>query len=646
MSRRILVIGSGRLAEQVSRKLSSLCQVTRMNEGLPADLAPEYDLGLVALDAWDPPVIRAAEQALGKAGFPWLPLYVSFGEGIVGPLVRSGVSGCSRCADYRLYMAGRDRREMAELRSKMAEEEPRPDPWASASALSQLSMLAAQEAEDFFSAPGQLRARVTILNLGTWKLSRHVLLPDAACPACGDLPPDTEERAVIRLAPNPKPGGKGYRYRSLDDLRKPLTEDYLDHRTGLFNLQVRDFTSPFADVTVNLPLYEGDELTAGRTHSYADSGATALLEGLERFCGVAPRGKRTTVRGSYRSLSAHALDPAAVGVHARERYEEPGFPFQRHDPDRPLEWVWGYSLLQEKPILVPERLAYYSLGCGEGYVYETSNGCALGGSLEEAIFYGMLEVVERDAFLLAWYARLRLPRIDPYSSNDPELTVMIEKMKAAAGYELHLFNATLEHGIPSLWAIARNTKEEGVRLICAAGAHPDPVRAAKGLLHELAAMMLTLDEKAESRREKILEMLADPEQVRTMEDHSMLYSHPDAENRLDFLLKNNGPALSFQEAFPEGSRHSDLTDDLKELLEAFRRCGMDVVVVNQTSPEIARNGLHCVKVLIPGMLPMTFGYHLTRLTGLDRVLRVPALLGYAEAPLKPEELNPHPHPFP
>ena len=57
---------------------------------------------------------------------------------------------------------------------------------------------------------------------------------------------------------------------------------------------------------------------------------------------------------------------------------------------------------------------------GEGFVYETSNGCALGGSLEEAIFHGIMEVVERDSFLLTWYAKLPLPRLDLSSANDQE----------------------------------------------------------------------------------------------------------------------------------------------------------------------------------------------------------------------------------
>ena len=168
----------------------------------------------------------------------------------------------------------------------------------------------------------------------------------------------------------------------------------------------------FADVSVNLPLFEGDEGTAGRTNSFAVSELTAILEGLERYCGLEPRGKRTVVHDSYNHLKNQALNPIEVGVHAKEQYESAGFPFAEFDPDRPIDWVWGYSFLQERPILVPELLAYYSLGGrSQGFVYETSNGCALGGSLEEAIFYGILEVVERDSFLMTWYAQMPLPRL-------------------------------------------------------------------------------------------------------------------------------------------------------------------------------------------------------------------------------------------
>lgn len=144
-------------------------------------------------------------------------------------------------------------------------------------------------------------------------------------------------------------------------------------------------TPPFADVSVNLPFPFGDEGTAGRTHSYEESELTAILEGLERYCGLEPRGKQTVIHDTFYNLADQALNPLDVGIHAKEKYMQPNFPFKLFHPDRPMNWVWGYSFLQERPILVPELLAYYSLN-SEGFVYETSNGCALGGSLEEAIF--------------------------------------------------------------------------------------------------------------------------------------------------------------------------------------------------------------------------------------------------------------------
>jgi ribosomal protein S12 methylthiotransferase accessory factor len=141
-------------------------------------------------------------------------------------------------------------------------------------------------------------------------------------------------------------------------------------------------------------------------------------------------------------------------------------------------------------------------------------------------------------------------------------------------------------------------------------------------------------------------MLDDDTLVRQMDDHGMLYGLPQAEDRLSFLLNDDRPMRSFKEEFKWQSTHSDLTDDLKDILEAFRRLNLDVIVVDQTAPELKRNGLSCVKVLIPGMLPMTFGHHLTRLTGLERVLQVPMELGYYNQPLSYEQLNHQPHPFP
>ncbi|MBH8597267.1 TOMM precursor leader peptide-binding protein [Thermoactinomyces sp. CICC 10523] len=647
MSAVVLVVGDGLLADMVCEEISPQYRVVRRSN-LTTGVPETAEMALMLHDSWDPSVYAVAEEVFSSAGISWLRGFAFFGEGVVGPLVRPGVPGCTRCADARRMMARTDRAEMLELQQRLADIGGlKRDAWASRSALLQMVHVLTEETHRVLQGKeSHLQEHLYLLNLRTLQSSRHFFHPDPLCPVCSRLPDDSPAAARLSLKPNPKISADSYRCRSLDDLKECLARDYLDHRTGLFNGKMIDSVTPFAVVGVNMPLLRGDETSAGRTHSYAESEMTAILESLERYCGITPRGKRMTVHDSYRNLESQALNPLKVGVHAPEQYEELIFPFKPFDPDRSMDWVWGYSFTEERPILVPKLLAYYSLGFEDGFVYETSNGCAVGGSLEEAIFYGILEVVERDSFLITWYAQLPLPRLDPYSAEDRELRLMVDRIRAVAGYDVHLFNATMEHGIPGVWALAKNRKPKGMNLLCAAGAHPDPVRAAKSAIHELAGMMLNLDEKLEANRDKCMRMYRDPYLVQQMEDHSLLYGLPEAEERLRFLLDENRPLRTFAEEFQREEWYPDLTDDLKRIIKKLRRVNLDVIVVDQTTPELRRNGLFCVKVLIPGMLPITFGHHLVRLTGLDRVLQVPAELGYAKRRLTPDQLNPHPHPFP
>ncbi|MFL6555187.1 MAG: TOMM precursor leader peptide-binding protein, partial [Bacillus sp. (in: firmicutes)] len=561
MSAIVLVVGEGVVADSVCEELFAHYHVVRQTE-FGAVVPKKTDLALVLHDAWNPSLHQKAEETFRLTGTPWMRGFVSFGEGVVGPLVRPGKPGCSQCADMRRLMAGQDRKEMWDLQQRLKEYQGmQHEGWASYTGLMQLANLLRAEVQRILQGNHPLSdGQLCLINLKTLKSSWHSFLPVPLCSVCSHLPDDSEDAAGISLQPSPKISPDSYRSRSLDDLNKVLAKDYLDHRTGLLNGKMVNLVPPFADVSVNLPLFEGDEGTAGRTNSYEISELTAILEGLERYCGLEPRGKRTVVFDSFRNLKNKALNPIKVGVHAKEQYAQHGFPFQPFNPNRPINWVWGYSFLEERSILVPELLAYYSLGSRQhGFVYETSNGCALGGSLEEAIFYGIMEVVERDSFLMTWYAQLNLPRLDPSSADDQELQLMIERMRSVAGYDLYLYNSTMEHGIPSICAIAKNRKQKGVNLICAAGAHLDPVRAVKSAVHELAGMMLTLDEKLESNLEEYSRMLQDSSLVQQMDDHGMLYGMPQAEKRLDFLLEDNRPLRTFAEEFKWKSRHSDLT---------------------------------------------------------------------------------------
>ncbi|MFQ3544703.1 TOMM precursor leader peptide-binding protein [Halobacillus rhizosphaerae] len=648
MNSTVTIAGKGQLYEFVVEELASfydLCLLPNLNHPLPK----QSKLLLVLEDGWNPAMHYQAELAARDIGVDWLRGFVAFGEGVAGPWVRPGREGCSQCADTRRIMTAKDRQDKWKIQQiSSQQQETVHDEWVSPMGLHQLAQIIITETKRIMTEKSsQLEEAVQLINMRTLETARHSILPDSLCYMCSNRTEDSPEEAIISLQPSPKISEDSYRCRSLKELSQFLSEEYLDPRTGLLNSKMMDVETPFADVIVNLPLMNGDEGSAGRTNSYAVSEMTAILEGLERSCGIDPKGKRTVVYDSYNQLDS-ALHPLQVGVHTQTQYAAEDFPFTPFDPDKKMNWVWGYSLQSQTSLLIPERLAYYSMGCGDGIMFETSNGCAIGGSLEEAIFYGIMEVLERDSFLMTWYGKLPLPRIDPYSVKDEELHLMIERMREVAGYDLYLYNGTMEHGIPCIFTIIKNrhSHPDELNLMCAAGAHLDPVKAVKSAISESIGMIKPLNKEFKQNKEIYKKMLHDSSLVRKMDDHGMLYGLPEAEERLKFLLDQEGPMQTFEDAFHWKSKHVDLTDDLRDILTVFQNLYMDVIVVDQTSSEISRNGLRCVKVLIPGMLPMTFGHHQTRLAGLNRVLTVPKELGYVNKVFTMDELNPHPHPFP
>ena len=114
MAAHILIDGEGLLADFVYEQLSGNYHVKR--QSILEEVPEETELALVLHDAWHPSVHQKAEERLQGQGIPWLRGFVSFGEGIIGPLVRPDTPGCSRCADIRRMIAGPDRKKCGSFR--------------------------------------------------------------------------------------------------------------------------------------------------------------------------------------------------------------------------------------------------------------------------------------------------------------------------------------------------------------------------------------------------------------------------------------------------------------------------------------------------------------------------------------------------
>ncbi|CAL9426970.1 hypothetical protein SUDANB95_01959 [Actinosynnema sp. ALI-1.44] len=643
----VLLAGDGVLHDAVGRALAAA------GDRVEPVARPDDARGAVLLTATDGRGLglrTAANRFSLRRGTPWVPVFTEAGTAIVGPVVRPGRPGCATCAETRRAAAREHADERAEIERRFAGrlDEP-PHSWVTGAAATVVAAIAAAHVarvgEDL--EPALCRVRLADLAVST-----HPLLPDPLCPDCGGLPADSADAAVLR--PRSRPKRSGYRVARLGDRAEHLRRTFVDAETGVVRGVARDVRSVFPTVSARIGLRDGHgtEVGFGRTLDFESGELAALAEAVERYAGIRPGGRRTTVRGSYRDLAPDALHPPALGLHSDAQYDLPGFRFRRYHDDLVLDWVWAHSFRRAGPVLVPERYAYYGHrhdGGDRPFVYEISNGCALGNCLEEAVFHGLLEVAERDAFLLAWYTRTLRSRVDPDTAADRTVPLMVDRIQDVTGYRVDAFDVTAEQGVPVFWVMAvdeRASDRAGTHV--AAGCHPEPEAALAGALLELAPLTARSPEAYRTERARALRMLADPDAVTAMHDHAVLYSLPEAFDRLSFLY-DAGPTRSLRESFAGGGLgpwQPDLRVDLDRLVRRYLDTGLDVVVVDQTTPEHRAGGLRCVKVVVPGALPMTFGHRHRRTTGLDRLLHVPARLGRAARPLAESELNPHPHPFP
>jgi ribosomal protein S12 methylthiotransferase accessory factor len=556
----------------------------------------------------------------------------------VGPFWTPGRPGCPRCLVSRTANSAYG----PDLRGDTVLESRGRDTGVSTLGPAVLAIVAHHVAARLAHGPDG--DRVIVVEGSTGCVERQALLPDSTCPTCA-RPPDSTV-PVFTDAPLTKPDPSSPRTAELDP--RLVERDYLCSGIGLFKEVRQDLQSPFGACSVELPTrWGGREPAIGRAGTYRTGRIIAVLEGLERYAGLHRGGRRAAVRAAYADVADRALHPPLLGTHPADSYAAEGFQYRPFHPDTVVDWVWAYSFRQRGPILVPERAAFWGpRHDGEvSFYYDTSNGCALGNSTEEAILHGLREVAERDSYLLTWYRRLALPEVT-LAGADRELDDLLGKSTLFTGFGFRCFESTMEHGMPSFWLLAQRQGDDGPTVLTGSAAHPDPVRAVTGGLHELVGTILAATHGYPDRRAEGLRMLADPTLVRRMPDHSLVGSLPEARSRYAFLTDGDHDVVELSSvAGTIRTDTSDLRADLDVAVDGMLGAGFDVLVVDQTMPESGRNGLRCVRVIVPGLVPMTFGHVNRRTRDLPRLTEgvgVP----YRGQLADDEEVGCVPHPFP
>lgn len=427
-----------------------------------------------------------------------------------------------------------------------------------------------------------------------------------------------------------------------------LLEPAVSPRTGIVNALVKSTHAPdeakivwvsgrlaSAQRTIGSSL---PEYTGGTSLSEEVARAAALGEALERYSGsFAPFDM--TILASAAELGDQAVDPSRFALFHRSQLDLPGFPFVEFTRDTRLRFVEGFALTDGSPVFLPSQLTFMS-GWFEDEArvgLATSNGLACGPTVEEAILAGLYELIERDAVMLTWKNRLSLPLLD--WSCDTEIKEMDRRAFVSTGLRYSVLDGSAFFDVPVAIGVVHGPRGEQTALAIGGGAG---ARVAAAWLKALAEAfgvrgwlgVHTLDDPDRAQ--------ADPSAVKTFDDHMLFYARHREAALAEFLDGSVRRTRTAEVPVVEG------TTPLAQLVELVRRLaekGCSAYAVEVTAPDVARLGVHVVRVIAPELCQLDV-VHAARFLGGRRLYRAAYEAGLSAGPFELGDLNRLPHPFP
>ena len=635
----LLVLGSMDPAPWQQLALASGLELHRGDPAAPP--RAQSALSLVLCEDYLDPELARVDQAHRRAGRAWLLAKPLGHEPWIGPVFRPGQSACWHCLAHRLR-GHRRSAPTADRSAGLVRLVPETSIAATRSMAQSLVVLEAAKWIAGLRHDGQ--ERVFTFDTLTLNGERHPVTRRPQCPVCGD-PGLVAARlaAPPALGSRPKAGAGGTGERAVAPevlleghaaLIGPVTgitkeirrargvPDFVHSYTSGPNLALH--ASTLAPVSLHSVL-RGH--SGGKGTTAAAARMSALAEAVERYSAVR-QGDEPTMAGSYRDLAQWAVHPDTLQLYDRRQFRdrarwnashsEAHWVCEPFDVEAPREWTPVWSLTANEQRLVPTALMYLHYGRtgASAELLADSNGNAAGSCLEEAVIQGFLELVERDATAMWWYNRTVQPGLDLASFDEPWLERTLADY-GRIGRRVWALDLTSDLGIPVVAAFSARTDGGPSRPAFGLGAHFDPRIALRRAVTEMGQLFGAVLAAAPSG--------PDP----AVEPDLLAWWRAADELSPGYLSPAPGPGRT-QSSYGYTPR-PDQYDDIEAIVELCRAHALDLMVLDQTRPDI---GLPVVKVVVPGLRPLRARF------APGRLFDVPVRLGRLAGPTPYRELNP------
>ncbi|MCB8960145.1 MAG: TOMM precursor leader peptide-binding protein [Ardenticatenales bacterium] len=609
----------------------------------------EEGFPIVVTDDYLQPELAELNARFVAANQPWMLVKLVGRVFWIGPIFEPGVTGCWECLADRL----RSNRQVERfVQNKTGSDKPLPTsrPYL-ATTVAMAANLAANEALKWLVQGQNTEPRqhgLLTFDTQSAEMTRHALTRRPQCPACGDPAARQREFVPITLQSQPKrfSGDGGHRTRFPAET-VAANQHHISPITGvitsLYNIieDVSDIAYSFTaghnfammanDVNILRQNLRGR--SGGKGMSAEQARASAIGEAIERYSAVFRNEDELRLRASYQDLGGQGLHLQNEILFFSEKQYANRLPWNRQqktlyhmvpnpfDEKITLDWSPIWSLTSQEKRYIPTSYCYY--GHPELHHHFSgadSNGSAAGNSLEEAIFQGFLEVVERDAIALWWYNRLDRPGVDLTSFGITPYVRKLTEFYGSIGRELWVIDITSDLNIPTFAAISRRLNRDVEDIIIGCGAHLDPKIAVLRALTEMNQFLFpVLHDDAEGKTI-----------YRTDEWEAIDWFQRAKLAEQPYLAPAASLPLRAASDFPK-QHHPDLRDDIEHCVAIAQKAGLEVFVLDQTRADV---GFPVCKVIVPGLR------HFWRRLGPGRLYDVPVAQGWLQKPVAEDEMNP------
>ena len=309
------------------------------------------------------------------------------------------------------------------------------------------------------------------------------------------------------------------------------------------------------------------------------------------------------------------------------------------DEDIPIAWTKVIDYHKGDLKYAPAGLVYHPWKPqkGESSVFASStNGIAAHTDSIKAIQFASLELLERDAFTLAWLSGSSLPIVDSeWSSNFAKSIGIPQSWKSC------LIDLTCDTKIPIYLVSLMAPTTEGDVFAIGAAARFNPMDAVKKAYLEAIQTILYI------RHLKRIEPDWYPEQdfsnVINFKDHARLYTFaPEYRAGIRNIFPRDED-IQFHACNPDQVKPTLSSFD--QLMNHLNKINIRMFVKRLTTRDIYQLGHEVVRVLSPDLMPL-HGHHqmpaiqCQRLWDLEKIFPFPI-----NSPKSQEEVYPWPHPF-